>query len=91
VDFLATLPQLRAVHLDNVGTIPTLEPLRASGSLEELFFIESTNIEDGVTSIVNDMQLADFGFQNRKHYDFTYDHVRGAHAFIAQRGNSAEG
>jgi hypothetical protein len=91
VDSFATLPELRGLRLDNVGTIPTLEPLRASTSLEELFFIESTNIEDGVTSIVNDMQLADFGFQNRKHYDFTYDHVRGAQAFIAQRDSPTKG
>jgi hypothetical protein len=91
VDAFAALPQLRGLRLDNVGTIPTLAPLRTSTALEELFFIDSTNIADGVTSIVNDMQLSDFGFQNRKHYDFTYDHVRGAHAFIAQRANSAEG
>jgi hypothetical protein len=91
VDVFAALPQLRGLRLDSVDTISTLEPLRTSTSLEELFFIDSTNIEDGVTSIVNDMQLSDFGFQNRKHYDFTYDHVRGAQAFIAQRDSSTKG
>jgi Leucine-rich repeat (LRR) protein len=90
VDVFAALPRLRELRLDNVDTITTLAPLRTSTSLEELFFIDSTNIEDGVTSIVNDMQLSNFGFQNRKHYDFTYDHVRGAQAFIAQRDHSVK-
>jgi Leucine-rich repeat (LRR) protein len=90
VDVFAGLPQLRGLRLDNLETLSTLAPLRISTSLEELFFIDSTNIADGVTSIVNDMQLSDFGFQNRKHYDFTYDHVRGAQAFITQRDGSTK-
>jgi Leucine-rich repeat (LRR) protein len=91
VDMFASLPSLQTLRLDNVGSIPTLNSLRESRSLEELFFIESTNIEDGITSIVNDMRLSDFGFQNRKHYDFNYNHVRGAKDFISQRDGSRPG
>lgn len=76
VDVLATLPNLETLYLDNLGSIDSLSPLSNSPQLKNLYFTESTNIIDGDTDIVNRMKLKAFGFQNRRHYNFKYDHLR---------------
>lgn len=75
LDPIASLPNLEVLHIDNVGEIHSLEPLRANRKLRKLYFIESTNIKDGNTAIVNEMAIRDFGFQNRKHYNYNYNHL----------------
>jgi hypothetical protein len=77
VEPFADLPHLRILRIDNGGSVDSLRPLLASSSLRELYFIESTCIVDGDTAIVKEMNLDDFGFANRAHYNYNYDHVRG--------------
>lgn len=76
INFLLTLPRLESLYLDNVGAIESLAPLSTVRTLRKLFFRGSTNILDGDTDIVNRLSLVDFGFQNRRHYNYCYDHSK---------------
>lgn len=75
VEPIAHLRSLRTLRLDNTGAIESLAPLRANRRLRTLTFIGSTNILDGNTAILNEMRIEDFGFKNRQHYNYNYDHT----------------
>ncbi len=86
VDVITNLPKLECLHLDNVGNIASLNPLRTDHNLKELYFTDSTNVLDGNTAIVNEMKLENFAFQNRKHYNYNYNKLwskleRDSHRF----------
>lgn len=75
LDVISSLANLEALYLDNLGDIASLTPLTANKKLKVLQFIESTNILDGNTEIVRQIGLERYAFQNRKHYNFNYDHL----------------
>jgi len=72
---LAPLPNLEKLDLNNVGNIESLEPLRANDKLTALYFAQSTNVLDGNTKVIVHMGIDKFAFQNRRHYNFTYNHL----------------
>jgi len=76
IDVLDGLIDLETLILDNVGDLASLNVLRRLPRLKATRFAESTNVLDGNTAILKDLAI-EFGFQNRKHYNFKYDHMSG--------------
>jgi hypothetical protein len=72
------LPHLKSFLVDNVGSIESLKPLQELTALRTLYFRESTNVRDGDTGVIRRLGIEDYAFQNRKHYNFTYDHLSKA-------------
>jgi hypothetical protein len=66
---------LLSLDLDNVGEVDSLAPVRHLHRLRSLLFREDTNILDGDTNIVNEMRIDKYGFKNRRHYNFNYNHL----------------
>ena len=75
LDDLSGLTNLVSLRIDNVGGIKSLHPLAKLTSLRELYFVESTNVADGDTAFLKGMHIEKFGFMNRRHYNFNYDHL----------------
>lgn len=72
IEALKHINWLRIASINNCGSIASLSPLRASANLEELYFIESTNIEDGALDILFHLpRLSIVRFANRRHYSHT--------------------
>jgi Leucine-rich repeat (LRR) protein len=66
---------LLSLDLDNVGDVDSLAPVRNLRRLRSLLFREDTNVLDGDTNIVNEMRIDKYGFKNRRHYNFNYNHL----------------
>lgn len=63
------LPRLQILHLSNCGNIDSLKPLDHLDSLEQVTFVESTNVLDGdLTPLLRQRHLKRVSFQNRRHY-----------------------
>ena len=68
--------QLTALDIDNVGEIESLEPLKGLPRIKSIMLREGTNIVDGNTAILAEMDVK-YAFRNRKHYNMRYDHLTG--------------
>jgi hypothetical protein len=77
LDPIAAMVNLESLSIDNVGSVRSLKPLLRLKKLRSLNFTESTNIEDGETSVIKQLGLMNYAFRNRKHYNFAYDHLTG--------------
>ncbi len=76
---LSTLIKLTKASLNNCGKLQSLLPLKSCTNLTELFFIESTNIEDGNINIFKDLPiLKTMWFANRRHYSHKRENVQEA-------------
>jgi hypothetical protein len=75
LDEIALLDRLETLVIDDVGTIESLRPLMVSRSLKWLYFRGDVSVTDGDTAVVQKLGLKDYAFQNRRHYNFTYDHL----------------
>ena len=70
-------PRLRRVVIENCGSIESLEPLKYCESLEELFAIGNTKIEDGdFESILKIPSLRVFHVANKRHYSHSRSEIR---------------
>lgn len=76
LNVISFLTNLEELYLNNVGDIDSLKPIAANRKLKTLHFVESTNILDGNTALIQEMGIEDYAFQNRRHYNFVYDHLR---------------
>lgn len=87
VSAFGALPNLETLRINNVGAIASLEPLLRARRIKRVSFIESTNILDGNTEIVNTMNLEEYAFQNRAHYNFNYNHLLAKEERDSERRN----
>lgn len=77
IEELRPLTHLKFLALDNMGTIDSLWPIAGLANLEELFFIESTNIKDGDIKQASKLPaLRRIYFQDRKHYNVKRDELQ---------------
>lgn len=77
IDWVSSLSNLESLYLYNIGNVNSLAPVKTLGTLKRLHFGGSTNVLDGNSIIVKELGLSEYGFTNRKHYNYTYDHVGG--------------
>ena len=73
LDEFSSLENLEKLEINNCGDIKSLLPIKGLKKLNELKFLESTNIVDGNLSPCIGMK--DIFFQNRKHYNYTYQEL----------------
>jgi hypothetical protein len=77
IESLGRLRGLRRLVITNCGKIDTLQPLASNGDLEELFFIEDTNVQDGNLRIFEQIpKLKQMWFANRPHYSHTREEIK---------------
>ena len=66
---VGTSKKLKNFYLDNCGKIQTLQPLKNCKELKKVFFIDSTNVEDGDLAFLFSLpNLGKVAFANRRHY-----------------------
>ncbi|MBP9760766.1 MAG: leucine-rich repeat protein [Candidatus Magasanikbacteria bacterium] len=71
---IESLHQLRKLALNNCGKIDSLKPIATLRNLEEVYFYESTNVEDGDINFLLDLPLLKkIAYQDRKHYSLKRD------------------
>ncbi|QUJ67373.1 hypothetical protein KDD30_15250 [Photobacterium sp. GJ3] len=73
VSSIGKLGKVKKVMLNDCGNINSLRSFDNSQSLESIFFIGNTNVEDGyLTSLLEVPTLKEIRFNERKHYTHTW-------------------
>jgi internalin A len=79
IEALRHIHELRVARIDNCGPVASLSPVKGSVNLEELYFVESTNIEDGELELLLQLpRLRIVRFANRRHYSHTRSQIEAA-------------
>ncbi len=68
LSYLSTLKELKVLYLDNCGSIKSLKPLENLMKLDELHFIENTDILDGDLQFLLNKRIKSLYFRDRRHY-----------------------
>lgn len=78
---LSSLSSLKELEINNCGDIQSLQPISVLKWIENLVFVESTNIVDGDMKPILDLpHLNSVSFVNRKHYSHRnedFENLRG--------------